>query len=394
MRIAMVSRSMEVRGGTETHMRDLTSGLLKEGMGVSVITGARGSLTDEIESKGAHIELVPELAAPFLRPHHHLAATFKLAATLRALQPDVVHSHEWRTHLAARTAPRILGLPSLHTVHGLPVGNNPFDPRWLVIYAGAQIASFIDNGKTIYVSEADRDRCVTSGYSREENSYVIHNGIPDVSPELRRDFSQTDASQPVRLVMVARIQPPQKDHETIIRALSQLKDINWEIDFIGHGDATAYETMAYDLGIAGRCNFRGEIVGIEPQLASKDALILTSQYEGLPISIIEAMRAGLPVIANNVGGNNELVQDGVNGFLTAYQDVDTLAQRLRMIIEDQALRAEMGQCSRILYEQNFSQGQMVRATIATYNATIAEHRVHVPRPAFLTRAKSCALQIR
>ncbi len=124
------------------------------------------------------------------------------------------------------------------------------------------------------------------------------------------------------------------------------------------------------LGIDGRVEFLGLRGDVEKLLAEAQVFVLASNYEGFPISIVEAMRAGLPVVASDVGGVCESVCDGENGFLVPRGDVPTLRERLQRLISNETLRARMGAASRRRYVEEFTAKRMVSKTLAVYEKVL------------------------
>ncbi|WP_261807585.1 glycosyltransferase [Paenibacillus sp. N3.4] len=105
-------------------------------------------------------------------------------------------------------------------------------------------------------------------------------------------------------------------------------------------------------------------------LISSDIFVLSSNYEGLPISIIEAMETKLPIVASDVGGVNELVQDNENGFLINRGDVSALVDCLQKLIDNKSLREEMGKASYERYNEMFTIEKMLNKTFTLYKSQI------------------------
>lgn len=129
-----------------------------------------------------------------------------------------------------------------------------------------------------------------------------------------------------------------------------------ELRLGGDGELDAVRERAAQLGIASQLNLLGWVgaEGRQQQLALASLYALPSYHEGLPMSVLEAMAAGLPVLATPVGGIPEAVADGVEGFLVAPGDVDALAARLAQLLEDDALAQRMGEAARRKVETTFS----------------------------------------
>jgi len=129
------------------------------------------------------------------------------------------------------------------------------------------------------------------------------------------------------------------------------------------------------LGINDRVDFLGARTDVAQLLASSDIFVLASRFEGLPISILEAMRAGLPVVATNVGGVRELVDDQT-GILVPAGDPSSLAAAIRELIANPQLRTLLGKNGRIKFEKNFRAEAMTEKIIAVYNTCLARSGSH------------------
>jgi glycosyltransferase involved in cell wall biosynthesis len=170
--------------------------------------------------------------------------------------------------------------------------------------------------------------------------------------------------------MIARF-GAQKDHPTLFRALAGLKDQPWELDLIGEGPLMGEATsLAAALGIADRLNFLGQRTDVDQILAQAQVSLLVTNWEGFPLSILEAMRAQLPVVASAVGGVGESVTDGETGYLVARGDVGALQDRIRRLLESPALRVRMGTSARAQYERRFTLAQTVARTLAVYHDVV------------------------
>jgi glycosyltransferase involved in cell wall biosynthesis len=217
------------------------------------------------------------------------------------------------------------------------------------------------------VSEFDRQLGLSARIVPDHRLVTVYNGIPDVAAHLRADPSRT----PVRLIMVARL-APQKDHITLLRALAGLRDFRWELDLVGEGpllDQT--RALADSLQLSSRVHFLGQRTDVEQLLAGAQVGILISNWEGFPISILEAMRAGLPVVASAIAGVGESVRDDETGYLVPRGDVAVLRDRLARVLGDPLLRARLGSGGRRMYERHFTLEAMVQGVLAVYHEVVS-----------------------
>jgi glycosyltransferase involved in cell wall biosynthesis len=194
---------------------------------------------------------------------------------------------------------------------------------------------------------------------------AIHNGMPGCN--LRAEPGRRCVP---RLVMVARFRQP-KDHALLLRALAGVEE-DYRLQLVGDGPLMHYAMhLSEALGIDGRVEFLGLRGDVKELLAQAQVFVLASNYEGFPISIVEAMRAGLPVVASDVGGVSESVCDGENGFLVPRGDMPTLRNRLQKLISNATLRERMGAASRRRYVEEFTVERMVSKTLAVYEKVLS-----------------------
>jgi glycosyltransferase involved in cell wall biosynthesis len=171
--------------------------------------------------------------------------------------------------------------------------------------------------------------------------------------------------------MVAR-PGPQKDHPTLLRALAGLTDQPWEVDLVGDGPLMGEtHALAAALGIGGRVHLLGQRMDVAEILAGAQVSLLVTNWEGFPRSILEAMRASLPVVASAVGGIEESVRDGETGYVVPRGGVDVLRDRIGRLLADPGLRVRLGANGRARYEQHFTLDQTVAKTLAVYRDVLA-----------------------
>jgi glycosyltransferase involved in cell wall biosynthesis len=148
----------------------------------------------------------------------------------------------------------------------------------------------------------------------------------------------------------------------------------FRLSLVGEGQKqTAVQALAKELGLSGRVDFLGARDDVSHILAKANVFVLTSNWEGLPISILEAMRAGLPVIASDVGGVREAVIDGESGFLVDRGNLILLRSRLQQLLSDSELRKKMGEAGRKCYLEHFTVERMLEATLRVYNEVLTKH---------------------
>jgi glycosyltransferase involved in cell wall biosynthesis len=170
--------------------------------------------------------------------------------------------------------------------------------------------------------------------------------------------------------MVARLSR-WKDQPTLLHALADLKDLDWQLELVGDGPLRGQlEELTQSLGLTSRVTFLGFRRDVAERLAAAQVFLLLSKWEGFPRSILEAMRAGLPVVASDVGGVQESVVDGTTGFVIPRGDAVRLRECLRKLITSSELRVRMGEAGRARYEEKFTFDRLVERTTKVYEAVL------------------------
>jgi glycosyltransferase involved in cell wall biosynthesis len=218
----------------------------------------------------------------------------------------------------------------------------------------------------ICVCDFERRLALEKRIAPAERLLVVYNGVRDVPVELRSH--PEDA--PARIVSVARLEAP-KDQATLLEALARLRPLAWRLDLAGDGPREQeMRALAKRLGVAERVHFHGYLPDPAPLLARAQVFALASRSEGLPRSILEAMRAGLPVVATDVGGVSEAVADGVSGSLVPRDDPEALSQALASLLAEPSRRARLGAAARRTYESRFRLERMVETTAGIYDTVV------------------------
>ena len=186
-------------------------------------------------------------------------------------------------------------------------------------------------------------------------------------PALRAEASV----HPPRLVMVARMEPP-KDHAVVLQALAGLKPIDWSLDLVGDGPLDhEVRSLAQRLGLGDRVRFLGFRRDVSALIAASQVFVLASRSEAFPYTILEAMRAGLPVVASDVGGIREAVIPEETGLLSPPGDCVSLRENLRRLIAGAETRDRMGQAGRRRFLARFTFERMRADTLALYREVLA-----------------------
>jgi glycosyltransferase involved in cell wall biosynthesis len=348
-------------GGPALHVAYLTAGLRERGYDTTLVAGslARGedSMAFVADARDVQVVRIDELGRE-ISPLRDLVATVRLARLIRRERPDILHTHTAKAGtvgrvaalLAGRRGPRIV----VHTFHG-HVLRGYFGPlrsrlfrlleRWLASRTTALIA----------VSPQVRDDLVALGVAPPERFVVIRLGIEldeRVAPEQngRAESRRYLGIGPDRFAVgwIGRMTAVKRTDDVLV-AFKRLRDegIDAVLCMVGDGpDRPDLERRAHELGIVRDTLFLGYQEDVAPFYAAFDALVLPSSNEGTPVSAIEALAAGRPVVATRVGGVPDVVEEGDDGFLVEPGATDDLADRLAQLARDPELRERMGRAGR------------------------------------------------
>ncbi len=349
-------------GGAQSHLYELCTRLPKR-FSPSVIMGHPGTLKDRLVRAGVSVHIIPSLQRE-ISLQKDVEAYRRLCAMVRSLQPDLLCLHSSKAGILGRLAARRLGIPAVFTAHGwaFAEGVPPlqrFFYRQMERWAGRYCQ------RIICVSDYDYRLARRYNVAQPDCLAVVHNGmaaepIPSPTPHER--------PRPVRIIMVARF-ARQKNQLLLLEAANRLPAHQpFEIILVGDGPLLlSVREQAARLPIAGKVHFLGNREDVGQLLSDSDIFVLSSWWEGFPITILEAMRAGLPVVASDVGGCPEAVVDGQTGFLFEPGDVQTLTRHLSQLIEDTELRCQIGLAGQERFMTRFTADKMVEDTVKIYD---------------------------
>ncbi|MFH1865781.1 MAG: glycosyltransferase [Candidatus Eisenbacteria bacterium] len=307
-----------------------------------------------------------------------IGAIFRLARIVRSGRFDVVHNHNFAA-LSAGLPASILGRAKavIRTEHNVLRTRGParhYVSRAAALREDAQIA----------VSDAVRRSHTDCGRIRPGRFVTVLNGVDEerVGPStdrasVRRQLGLSDDA--VVCLNVGSL-TEQKNRHTLLDAAARLTDIEeLRVLVVGSGPEEAELTeRADELGLSERVLFLGQRLDVPDLLAASDIFVLSSDWEGLPITILEAMAVGVPCVATAVGGVPEALADGVNGLTVEPGDPAALADGLRRLARDAGLRARLAGAARDEFARRFRASQMVRQTEALYDMALSGRAALAP----------------
>jgi len=362
--VFLITRSDTI-GGAHVHVKDLALKLKHDGHEVVVLIGGNGVFAQILENQGIKIKNLKYLKRE-INPFYDLMAIFEIRKELKKINPDLFTIHSSKSGILGRLSAVNFKIPIVFTIHGWSFTEGISFLKRKIFFLLEKILVPLTS-KIVCVSDYDRNLALNLKLtSKKDKIITIHNGIPDLKSF--DNMSCFNSSLNIVFLMIARFDK-QKDHESLLYAVKKIDDV--KIDLIGSGnDFERIKNLAKKLKIDERVRFLGEFLVDEKVFKNYQGYVLISNWEGLPISIIEAMRAGLPVVSSNVGGCCEEVFDGFNGFLIPGNNIEILAQKLSILNKDKNLRKIFGEKSRKIYEEKFEFKKMYNKYIKLYNSLL------------------------
>ncbi|WP_038369372.1 glycosyltransferase family 4 protein [Brackiella oedipodis] len=373
MKIVYVITRSDVIGGANIHLLDLAVGMQDAGHEVTVLIGGEGEVSQKFRQQGLQVISLKHLVRP-IKPWQDLQALLELRRVLKRLKPDLVHAHSSKAGILGRLAAKSVGLPVIFTVHGwaFTEGVSGSTKKRFYQILERTLGAYTDH--IITVSDYDRELGLKCHIIAPQNITTVHNGIHDLAPSDKASSAINqrvdDEDSSVKLIMVARFDQ-QKNQALALQVLASLKQLPWHLCFIGDGPTLdKVKQQAQAVGLAPQVTFAGRCDDVAQRLARADVFVLTTNWEGLPISILEAMRAGLPIMASDVGGIREQITTGQQGFLLDNNDLNGMQRYFQEMICDERLRHRMGVQARLKFEQAFSFEQMLHKTLGIYELVL------------------------
>lgn len=355
-----------VFGGAVVHVLNLIRADIAAGHQIGLVAAPEPRLMSEAKSTG--VEFFPNPHFVFrVQPLHDLRALWPVFRAVRKFKPDIISAHSTKAGYAARFAGAILGKPVVFTAHGWSFTEGRGGWQKNLLACVERLAALVTR-VIICVSAHDRELALKHKVAPPGKLVVIHNGV-EPSPilkakgdKVRRELGLGKA--PV-LVTVGRL-TPQKDPLTLLEACRLLKT-DYKLIMVGDGELRAkVEEFVTRNNLRDKVIITGERNDIPEILAAGDIFVLDSRWEGLPLVIIEAEIAGLPVVASRVGGVPELIEDGVTGFLVPPRKPEVLADKLRELLGDTNLRRRVGSAAREKALREFTFERMLTKTRQLY----------------------------
>ncbi|MDK7584478.1 glycosyltransferase family 4 protein [Alcaligenes faecalis subsp. phenolicus] len=367
----LITRGDEI-GGAGIHVLDLAEQMQRRKHDVLVLAGGKeGKLFDRARQRGIPIQTLADLVHPInIKSDYHCIR--QLREILKQVKPDLLHSHSSKAGAIGRVAARLAGVPSVFTAHGWAFTEG-VSKKKRALYLSIEYGLAFFAKKIITVSQYDKDLALHYRFPHHKLQ-VIHNGVVNQNPRLPPRTTSREMGRPVRLLMVARFSQ-QKDHNTLLKALSLISSLNWRLDLLGTGETLDQtQELSRRLNLSEKVCFHGASDNVNQHLLEADVFVLSTNWEGLPLSILEAMSAGLPIVATDVGGVAECVKHQHNGYLVPRQNPQALAHHLTTLIEQDNIRHCLGVAARQDFLAHFTVDAMVDKTEKLYLDCLARSK--------------------
>jgi len=366
-------------GGAEMLLDDLAAGASSAGIELSV------GYLKEIDGSPAAPGLRRLGIEPTLIPVRRMlepGALPRLRRHLARVRPDIVHTHLGLADVLGTLAARSLGLPSVSTIHlvaGQPTGRpSEAGPRGAARERLAALVRRYAGARVIAVSDAARDAYLQKRWDVPDHVVTVHNGIArapreDAGIRVRAEFGLAPDALVVSTVTVLR---PGKGHDLVIEAVRRLLPSFPRLRLLVLGDGPAREEirrLARPLGAA--AVLTGHHDDVMAVLAATDVLLHPTLMDAFPTALLEAAAARVPVIATQVGGIPEIVEDGDTGLLLPFPPTPAaLTERLGALLADEQLRRRIGARAHERFAERFTADRWAERLRRVYDDVLVEAR--------------------
>ncbi len=300
-------------------------------------------------------------------PHRKfkLSSLFLLRNVVNNKRISIIHSHGKGAGIYSRLLGLITGKKVIHTFHGFHIGKYNSIQKKIYILLEKFLSIFTD--KIITVSEGEKQEILNAGICSSRKIVVITNGVEIPSVKVTElNYEQ----KPKKIISFSRFNY-QKNTKLLIEVSKKLKELEEKklVEFHIYGSGEDFDLIRQLIEsnkLGGQIVLHGADSNARDKLVDGFCYISTSRWEGLPISLLEAMAAGLPVLASNVVGNNDVIIDGENGLLFELNDPKSCAEKILRLASDKKLWESISINARNTVQQKFSIKKMITETEKVY----------------------------
>lgn len=369
---------LPILSGVQKSMFDVLVRLDRARFDITVLCNSEGELTEALRKNGIRCIILSDLRRE-INPYYDIRAFIKLFGLFKTHGFDLVHTHSSKPGIIGRLAANAAKVQCIvHTVHGFAFYEHSSKIRALIVGVLEKVAAMVTD-KIIFVNDKDRLAASEMHLIPEHKMVTIYNGI-DLEACDSRDGKNggfgipgVNKGDPV-VAMVARLWK-QKAPQYFISAIPFVLKKQPTTKFLVVGDGpmrTELENKSEALGIRDNVLFLGWRSDVRNLLKMVDVFVLPSLWEGLPISILEAMAASKPVVATNIKGNNELVIHGETGFLVETKNAKEIGRYVLKLLQDQCLAEKMGRMGKFRVREKFELSGTVTKLNALYETLLSD----------------------
>jgi glycosyltransferase involved in cell wall biosynthesis len=381
--VLLLNTQMEAAGAQKA-MLELARGLKRRGHKVSVVTMYDKGNYVAVFAERYDLGIIdvgmkrPGERNPLLKGWRFIGGIVRLYRLMRTLRPQVLQTFSHYSNILGPLMAWLAGVPVRISSQRMSLKDYS---AWL-LWLDRTIANSFLVHRMVAVSEGTRRFCIEEEGINPDKLVKIHNGIDTkrfsmkLSSEAQRDLRQELGLYPKSLVVltVARLHP-QKGHRYLIEAIPQILRDFPQARFLFVGEGALAEVLVSQVSqtnLDKYIRFLGVRQDIPQLLAISDLFVLPSLWEGLPNSVLEAMAAGVPVIATDVDGTPELIGDGRTGLLVPPADPDALEEAICRLLRDESLRTALAEAARQRVEREFSCDVNLCSFVDLYQSLVAE----------------------
>ena len=301
-------------------------------------------------------------------PGPNFIGAWKILNYAKSIKCDILHSHGYKGNILFGLLPKsILRLPLITTLHGWTSSETPFSRMRLYEMLDSWSLSRMD--AVVLVNKGMLTHPRIAG-RKDLKIHIVNNGIsvgyPDMYPCTDLNLS---SGKGLNIVAVGRLSP-EKGFDVLLKAIARVVENGVDVSLVLFGEGTwrrKLEKLISLLGLRDRVKMPGFVSNAAATFSCFDLLVIPSLTEGLPITLLEAMRGKIPVIASRVGGIPNVLEDGVGGILVEASNEIGLAEAIRTLAESPVRRSNLAEKAYCLFKQKYSSEQMATAYRQIYN---------------------------
>ncbi|MBN2301532.1 MAG: glycosyltransferase family 4 protein [Lentisphaerae bacterium] len=369
-------------GGSATDTIVLVDKMRKYGFDTSLAVGQthdpNGTITRELQNRDIKYCFIQDLVRN-PSPLKDLRAMHQIKRLLASTHFDLVHTHSSKAGILGRVAAQSSGIPSVHTPHG-HIFYGYFNRLLTGVYIQFERMAARRTKKIVSLTDLETEESLAHGIGKIDQYVTIHSGVPlDALRRLDRSARAKFRSEygipenAILIVSVARLTHI-KGLDVLIKALADMNTCQeqWQLALVGDGEEKQQlARLAHNLRLETQIRFTGHLSDITPALAACDIFVLPSRNEGMGRALVEAMAAGLPCVATNVGGIPTIIKNNINGLIVPPDNPNALSKALIRLITLPSLRKQIGNKATESVYPEYDEETMLNQHAELYGSVIA-----------------------